>query len=82
MIKISLRVIVNIAGYLRELYPHLAEQEVVESDLPLTVSELIRKLGISPRMVMFAVLNERIIPKDGKLFDDCEINLVSPPAGG
>ena len=78
----ALKVIVNITGYLRDLYPHLAEQEVVESDLPLTVSELIGKLGISPRMVMFAVLNERIIPKDGKLFDDCEINLVSPPAGG
>ena len=78
----ALKVIVNITGYLRDLYPHLAEQEVVESDLPLTVSELIGKVGISPRMVLFAMQNERIIPGDRQLLDDCEINLVSPPAGG
>ncbi len=75
-------VTVNVTGYLRELYPHLAEQRVVKSDLPLRVSELIGKAGISSRMVLFAMQNERIIPKDRQLLDDCEVNLVSPPAGG
>lgn len=82
MINMSLKVTVNITGCLKELYPHLSEQEVVESDQPLSVSGLIGELGISPRMVLFAVLNERIVPKDRQLFEDCEINLVSPPAGG
>ncbi len=73
---------VNVKGHLRDLYPHLEARTVIESDGPLTISEVIRRLGISSKMVLFVTKDERIIPKDTRLETDCEINFVSPPAGG
>jgi sulfur carrier protein ThiS len=73
---------VNIKGHLRELYPHLDDRTVIESKNPVTPSEVIQRLGVSSKMVLFVTKNERIIPKNTRLESDCEINLVSPPAGG
>ena len=73
---------VNVKGHLRDLYPHLEARTVIESEGPVTTSEVIRRLGISSKMVLFVTKDERIIPKNTRLESDCEINLVSPPAGG
>jgi len=77
-----IKITVNITGYLRDLYPHLNPRSVIESKDPVKASELIQRLGISSKMVLFVTKEERIIPKDTRLDSDCEINLVSPPAGG
>lgn len=73
---------INILGHLRELYPQLSEVSTVESESPITVSGIIRQLGISPRMVLFVTGNDRIIPKNTLIKGSCSLNLISPPAGG
>lgn len=78
----KIRVTVNIAGHLKDLYPHLDAQMVIESERALTVDELIARLQISSRMVLFAAIDNRIVEKTELLESSCEINLVSPPAGG
>ncbi|GEM_PF-3171242 len=75
-------VTVNLVGCLRDLYPHLAEQEVIELDRPVKVAEMIARLGISSRMVLFATVEERLVPKEALIDRSCEVNLISPPAGG
>ena len=78
----SLEITVNIKGHLMDLYPHLGAITVIEYEGPVTVSEVIQSLGVSSKMVLFVTKDERIIAKDTRLESDCEINLVSPPAGG
>lgn len=65
-----------------DLYPHLKARTVIENEGPITVSEVIQSLGVSSKMVLFVTKDERIIAKDTWLESDCEINLLSPPAGG
>ena len=77
-----IKITVNIKGHLRDLYPHLKARAVIESEGPVTTAEVIGRLGISSKMVLFVTKDERIIPKNTRLESDCEINLVSPPAGG
>ncbi len=77
-----IKVTVNITGHLRDLYPHLEARTVIESEGPFSAAEVIQRLGISSKMVLFVTKDERIIAKDTRLESDCEINLVSPPAGG
>jgi sulfur carrier protein ThiS len=76
------KITVNIKGHLRDLYPHLEARAVIKSEGPVTAAEVIRRLGISSKMVLFVTKDERIIAKDTRLESNCEINLVSPPAGG
>ena len=77
-----IRVEINITGHLRDLYPHLGVVEIVESDSPLSVTEIIERLGISSGMVLFVTQEERIIGKKDLIDKDCKLNLISPPAGG
>lgn len=73
---------INITGHLRDLYPQVEALTVIECNQPLTVAELIDRLGISSKMVLFATINERIVSKDYLVDQECSINLISPPAGG
>jgi len=77
-----IKITVNIKGHLTDLYPHLEARAVIKSESPVTASQVIQRLGISSKMVLFVTKDERIIAKDTRLESDCEINLVSPPAGG
>ncbi len=78
----QIAVTVNIFGYLKELYPHLSSVAVVELDRPRAVGELIAALGISSKMVLFATVEGRMVDKNRLLDHPCELNLISPPAGG
>jgi len=78
----KITVTVNITGQLRDIYPHLEAQQVVETDQPVPVSVLILQLGINTKMVLFATINNRIAEKNYLVEQSCELNLVSPPAGG
>ncbi len=80
--KTIFSVTINITGHLRDLYPQVEALTVIESSQPLTVAELIDRLGISSRMVLFATISERIVSKDYLVDQECVINLISPPAGG
>jgi sulfur carrier protein ThiS len=63
--------------------PEYAEaRAVIESEGPVTAAEVIQRLGISSKMVLFVTKDERILAKDTRLESNCEINLISPPAGG
>lgn len=80
--KTIFNVTINITGHLRDLYPQVEPLTVIECDNPLTVAELIDRLGVSSKMVLFATISERIVNKDYLVDQECVINLVSPPAGG
>jgi sulfur carrier protein ThiS len=77
-----IRIEVNTLGYLKDLYPHLSEVAIVESEEPLTVLEIIGRLGVSSRMVLFVTIDDRIVPRETLVEEACSLNLISPPAGG
>lgn len=77
-----IRLEVNTLGHLKDLYPHLTEMAHIDSEKPLTVLEIIGRLGVSPRMVLFVTIGDRIVPKETLIEKDCLLILVSPPAGG
>ena len=78
----KLKVTVNISAGFKELYSHLEDRLTIELDQPVTIYNLIGRLGISSKMVLFATINDRIIDKQTLIEQSCEINLISPPAGG
>lgn len=75
-------VTVNISAGFKDFYSHLEDRQTIELEQPETVQGLIRSLGISSKMVLLATVNDRIIDKQALIEESCEINLVSPPAGG
>lgn len=79
---IYFRVTVNILGHLKDLYPHLDAQTVIELGQPATIAVIVEQLGISTKMVLFATIDDRIVDKKRLIDQPCEINLISPPAGG
>jgi sulfur carrier protein ThiS len=80
--KTIFSVTINVTGHLRDLYPKVEALSVIECNQPVTVAELIDRLGISSKMVLFATISERIVSKDYLVDQECVINLISPPAGG
>ena len=60
----------------------MEDRQTIELDQPETVHNLINRLGISSKMVLFATVNDRIVDKGTLIEQSCEINLISPPAGG
>ncbi len=78
----GLKVTVNLTGHLKELYPHLEEQTSIELVQPVSVFTLLSRLGISSRMVLLVTIGDTLIGKETIIDQPCELNLVSPPAGG
>ncbi len=78
----KLKVTVNVSAGFKDLYSHLKDRQTIELDKPESLYSLISRLGISSRMVLFATINDRIIDKQTLIEQSCEINLISPPAGG
>ncbi|MFO7951582.1 MAG: hypothetical protein R6U91_02050 [Bacillota bacterium] len=76
------KVTVNLLGFLKEIYPHLEEQTSLELNRPVTVVEVIETLGVSSKMVLFATIEDRQVAKEDTIEGSCELNLISPPAGG
>ncbi len=77
-----IKIEVNTRGHLKDLYPHLNEVAVIENEEPLTVLEIIGRLGVSSRMVLLVNIDDRIVPKETLVEKDCSLILISPPAGG
>ena len=78
----KLKVTVNISAGFKDFYSHLEDRQTIELDQPKTIYSLISGLGISSKMVLFATINDRIVDKQTLIDQPCEINLISPPAGG
>lgn len=78
----KLKVTVNISAGFKDFYSHLEDRQTIKLDQPETVHNLINRLGIRSRMVLFATINDRIVDKQTLIDQPCEINLISPPAGG
>jgi sulfur carrier protein ThiS len=75
-------VTIYITGHLRDLYPQLETETVIQLEKPATVAALIDQLGISSKMVLFATIDDRMVTKDQLIEQTCSLNLFSPPAGG
>ena len=78
----KIKVTVNVSAGFREHYSHLEDRQTIELEQPETVENIISRLGISSRMVLMATIDGRIVDKKTLIKQSCEINLVSPPAGG
>ena len=57
------------------------ESSIVESDGPLTISEVLSRLDIASSTVL-AVLGETIVPHTSTINDDIEIELIVVSSGG
>lgn len=73
---------INIANNLTHLYPGLNREEKVHSTSPLTINEMAVRLGISPLLVVRAVVDGKIHPLDNPIKNDTDITLFGPIAGG
>ncbi len=57
------------------------ESSIVESDGPITISEVLSRLDIASSTVL-AVLGETIVPHTSTINDDIEIELIVVSSGG
>ena len=57
------------------------ESSIVESDDPITISEVLSRLDIASSTVL-AVLGETIVPHTSTINDDIEIELIVVSSGG
>ena len=57
------------------------ESSIVESDDPITISEVLSRLDIASSTVL-AVLGETIVPHTSMINDDIEIELIVVSSGG
>ena len=57
------------------------ESSIVESDDPITISEVLARLDIASSTVL-AILGETIVPHTSTINDDIEIELIVVSSGG
>lgn len=70
------------ANNLRSLYPQLPKESIVESDRPLTVSEIAIKVGIPTLMVVAGQIDNKLYQLDEIVGKDSEVVIYGPVAGG
>ena len=56
-------------------------RQTIENDTPLTVAEVLQRVGIAASTVL-AVVNDVIIPHTATIDDDVEIVLIIVSSGG
>ena len=78
----NIRIQVNITGGILEFYPECPRESIVFLDEPKTVATVIAEMGINPRIILFAVIDDKIFDKTHVIKNNCTLNLFSPPAGG
>ena len=76
-----MRVCVRFFGNLRNYLKN--GQEVVQVDFqhPVTVEELLQRLGVDEQEIWAVSVNDQKVASDFPLTEDCEI-MVFPPIGG
>jgi molybdopterin converting factor small subunit len=78
-----MKVKIYLSGHLKSLFPELSKEIVLEVEKPISVDELANRLGITPWIIMSAIINGQARGKDHLINEDnAEITLIGPMAGG
>ena len=77
-----MRVEIRLSGSLSALMQDQPVEQVVELDEPISVQALIRRINISPLLVMMVLVNGERREKDFMSTEDAQIALIGPVAGG
>jgi len=74
---------VFLSGHLKVLFPDQPKEIFLDVEKPISVDELACRLGITPWIVMSAIINGQTRRKDYLIEEDgAEITLIGPMAGG
>ena len=77
-----MRVEIRLSGSLSALVQDQPAEHVIELAEPISVKALIRRINISPLLVMMVLVNGERREKDFMITEDAQIALIGPVAGG
>lgn len=79
-----MRISLRLSGSLRLIYPDKDENMIVETEGPITVRNLLYKLGISHFVATIILVDEKKIEDKDCLINGEEVNItiIGPVAGG
>lgn len=74
---------IYLSGHLKALFPDQPKEIVINVEKPISVDNLACRLGITPWIVMSAIINGQSRSKDYLIEEEnAEITLIGPMAGG
>lgn len=79
---VVMEVHVIIHGHVREFVETEEDEIVLEFGQPHSIEDIIRELGLNPKLFMNAFVDGELRPLDYVVEEDCEVLLMSPTAGG
>lgn len=78
-----MKVKIYLSGHLKSLFPDHPKEIVLDVEKPISVDDLASQLGITPWIIMSAIINGQARSKDYLIEEDnAEITLIGPMAGG
>jgi hypothetical protein len=78
-----MKVKVYLSGHLKALFPDLPKEIIIDAEEPISVDDLAHRLGITPWIVMSAVINGQPRSKNYLIEEDnTKVTLIGPMAGG
>lgn len=78
-----MKVKIYLSGHLKALFPDQPKEIVLDVEKPISVDDLACQLGITPWIVMSAIINGQSRSKDYLIEEEnAEITLIGPMAGG